>query len=192
MPAALLEHLAGQVPGAAEGPGAEIELAGTLLRVGHQLRHARDRQARCDRKRRSVIADERDGREIAKRIVRQSGKQMRIRRYRQRARIEQGVTIWYGPGHGLRADDGRCAGAVLDKHRHTQRGSKPVRQLARMNVTQAAGRRRHDDVNRFAGIGNICACADVANRCATMTSANTTRGIGRSDAVRWRMNIELW
>ncbi len=114
MPGDLLEHLAGEVNGAAGAGRSEIELAGILLGEGDELRHRLDRQRGMNFHHHRQIGDQRQHPEIPHRIVGQFLVEHRVEHDDRRRRDEQRVAVGLGAGHRLGADRALRAGLVLD------------------------------------------------------------------------------
>ena len=66
-----LEQLGAEMLGAADGDGADVELAGLLARRLEEVRQRLERRIRVGREHQVEIADERDRREVLHRIERQ-------------------------------------------------------------------------------------------------------------------------
>ncbi len=119
-PGHLLEHLAGEMNGAAGAGRSEIELAGILFGVGDELRHRVGRHRRVHFHHHRQIGDQRQHPEVFHRIVRQLLVEHRIEHEDRRRRDEQRVTVGLGAGHGFGGDGALRTGLVLDDDRLLQ------------------------------------------------------------------------
>ena len=113
----LLEHLAGQMRGAAGAGRSEIELARILLGVSHELRDRLRRHGRVNFHQDRQIGDHRQHPEILHRIVWQLLVELRVEHEDRGRGEEQRVAVGLGARHHFSADRALRAGLVLDHDR---------------------------------------------------------------------------
>ena len=99
------------------------------------------------------VAGERDGREILQRIVAELGLHEGIDGERAVRADEQRVAVGRRARHRFGADAAAGAAAVVDHHRLAERARDPFADQAADDVGIAAGRERHDQMDRPVRIG---------------------------------------
>ncbi len=148
-----LEHLAGQVLGAAVAGRREGQGAGRLLGQGDQLP---DRFRRHRRMHDQHVGDRphhRHRREVPHRVVGQRRVDRRGGRVCRRAAHHDRVAVRGRAGHLADAERSGRAGPVLDDHRLAQRRAQAARDQAAEGVVAAAWRPRADQLDRLRRIG---------------------------------------
>jgi hypothetical protein len=146
-----LEHLAGQVAGAAVAARAVVELARVALRVRHQVGDARDaepvRHLGAHHQHVRHLRDAGDRREVADRVVRQLRVEPGIDRVRRDGAHDDRRAVGRGLGHGVGAEVAAGAGTVLDDHR-AEAVLHLLGERAGDDVERAARRIGHDEAER--------------------------------------------
>jgi hypothetical protein len=142
-----LEQLAGHVIGRAGAGRRVIELPGLGLRERNQLLQRSGLHVGIHDEHEIRIVDRRDRREIAhqrERLVRHQRLVDRVRVRHQQQRVAVGGAL----RNDLGADDRAAAGTVFDDERLAHGLLQALREEARVDVGRAAGRERHDDLDR--------------------------------------------
>ena len=142
-----LEHLGGEMRGGAIALGGGGELAGIGFRIGDQLGDVLGRDLRVDHQRVRHPSHD-DDRDELERVEPELRIEVLVDHQRRRRRGEQRVAVRLGLEHHLGADIAGCAGAVLDHDRLSPFARQPIAEHARHHVGGAAGRERHDDLDR--------------------------------------------
>ncbi len=133
---------------------AEIDRAGTLLRIGDQLLHIGDRELRVHHQHDRRDREQRDRREVARRIEGQPlGVERRVDDQRTRRGEQQRVAVRFRLCDRFRADIPARPGAVLDDELLAGALGELLRQKPRHDVDRSPGRKRIDDTHHAIGIG---------------------------------------
>ena len=144
----LLEHLAGQMNGAAGAGRSEIEFSRVLPGVGHELRDRLCGHGRMNLHHHRQIGDQRKQAEVPRGIIGQLLVQQRIEHEDRRRRKEQRVAVGRGTRRRFGADRTLRAGLVLDHHRLFQVAAEIVADHAAEHVGRAARGIGHDQLDR--------------------------------------------
>jgi hypothetical protein len=96
--------------------------------------------------------EQRNGREVLRRIERQLAVERLVGRHRHAA-DHRGMAVGIGAHHRFHADVGAGAGAVLHHDRLAEAFTQLGRQRPRKDVDSAARRRGHDEMQRPGRIG---------------------------------------
>jgi hypothetical protein len=137
--------------GRAVAPDGEIERVGLGAGERDQLGEIPRRQARRRRDDHGALGEQRDRREVGVGVV---GRLQEMLVDHQIAGVDQQrVAVGRCLGDVVRADHRVGAGAILDHDALTPARRQALADLARQRVDRAAGRERHDDVDRMIGIG---------------------------------------
>ena len=126
-------------------------LAGVRARVADQFGDAFERHVRVDHQGIRHPSHDHDRHELG-RVETELGIEVVVDHQRRRRRREQRVAVGLGLGDRLGADIAGRSGAVLDHDRLPPFARQPVGKDARHHVGGAAGRERHDDLDRTRGI----------------------------------------
>ena len=146
-----LEHFRGEVRGRAVALRGDGDLARIGARVGDEFGNGVRLDLGIDDQRVRHPAHDRDRDELH-RVEAELGIEIVIDDERRRRRREQRVAVGIGFGGDLRADVAGGAGPVLDDDGLSPFARQPVADHARHDVGGAAGRERHDDLDRAGGI----------------------------------------
>ena len=144
----LLEHLAGQMNGAAGAGRSEIEFSRVLLGVGHELRHRLGGHGGMHLHDDGQVRDQRQQAEIPDRIIGQLFVEQRVEHEDRSRREEQRVAIGLRARRRLGADRALRAGLVLDHDGLLQVTAEIFADHAAEHVGRTARGIGHDQLDR--------------------------------------------
>ncbi|MNV61596.1 hypothetical protein D3C71_1541090 [compost metagenome] len=148
-----LEHLASQMARCARARRPHVDLVALPSDVGDQLLHIGGLDVGADHQHVRHRGQQRDGREVLDRVVRNARIQRRVDAMRAGGGQQQRVAVRRGRGHLLGGDGAVGAALVLDDDALAQRLARFRRDRARQDVRRAARRVRHDQRDGFGRIG---------------------------------------
>ncbi|MNL26101.1 hypothetical protein D3C87_1476110 [compost metagenome] len=151
----VLEQFTAQVRGAARPGGRIVELVGVALGVFDQRGGVGVGRLVAHAQRHGTTLDERNGRQVARRVERH-GVQRLVDRQRREVAQADGVAVGFGGGDLPGADVAAGAWLVVHHNRYAQRIAQLLRQLARARVRAAACRVGHDELDGLRGIRGLC------------------------------------
>ncbi|MNL00236.1 hypothetical protein D3C87_1206620 [compost metagenome] len=144
------QQLSGHVRGAANARRAVGQPLALLPGIGQEFGEIAGRHAVVDHQHVGRGGQQRDVREILRRVVRQLGPDGRVDHV-VRGRDQQRVAVRVGARHDLGADLPAGAGAVVHHEGLLQLGLHVTGDAARQQVGHAARRERHDDGDGLGG-----------------------------------------
>jgi hypothetical protein len=148
---AQLELHPGEVRHAAGAERCVVDLARSLARHAHDVRHAVRRKRRMHHEEERHGVDYRDRREILDRVVGERLHRRRVAGVCGKRADQHRVAVGRGLRHEIGGDDPVRAGAVLDHDRLPERDAEILGQAAPAHVHAAAGRVRDHHADGFRG-----------------------------------------